>query len=348
MIEALIAGETDPNALAALAHRRIKASPAELEAALRGRVTRHHRFLLGLHLQQIDAIDAAIDQIDPEVDALVEPFRTAVQLLTTIPGIDELSACVILAEIGHDMSRFPTAGHLISWAGLCPKNDQSAGKRRSTRMRKGAPWLKTTLVQCAWAAARKKASYLQAQFHRLRSRRLGKKGDWCCRRFDPDGCLSHVEEWNPLRGPWAPITSTNGLKAGKSTASSIAYGTSDLPFKSPLSRPPPNDRENPSTAVTASAPESETARRRPGRRGPAGQFRSRLAGSAPRRLLDRRSRTETLGRPRLCQKCRVQLPTARRGKLFSSVLSPASIAAGMCAETRSAAAIRARSSWWIY
>ena len=185
MIEALIPtgqarglkahGETDPNALAALAHRRIKASPAELEAALRGRVTRHHRFLLGLHLQQIDAIDAAIDQIDPEVEALVEPFRSAVQLLTTIPGINELSACVILAEIGHDMSRFPTAGHLISWAGLCPKNDESAGKRRSTRMRKGAPWLKTTLVQCAWAAARKKASYLQAQFHRLRSRRGAKK-----------------------------------------------------------------------------------------------------------------------------------------------------------------------------
>jgi transposase len=175
MIEALIAGETDPNALAGLAHRRIKASPAELEAALRGRVTRHHRFLLGLHLQQIDAIDAAINQIDPEVDALVEPFRTAVQLLTTIPGIDALSACVILAEIGRDMSRFPTAGHLISWAGLCPKNDESAGKRRSTRMRKGAPWLKTTLVQCASAAARKKASYLQAQFHRLRARRGAKK-----------------------------------------------------------------------------------------------------------------------------------------------------------------------------
>src|SRR5438874_4789318 len=175
MIEALIAGETDPLALAVLAHRRIRASQAELEAALRGRVTRHHRFLLGLHLQQIDAIDAAIDQIDPEVDALVEAFHAAVRLLTTLPGIDALSACVILAEIGRDMSRFPTAGHLISWAGLCPKNDESAGKRRSTRMRKGAPWLKTTLVQCASAAARKKASYLQAQFHRLRARRGAKK-----------------------------------------------------------------------------------------------------------------------------------------------------------------------------
>ena len=175
MIEALIAGQTDPDALAALAHRRIKASPAELEAALRGRVTDHHRFMLRLLLQHIDAIDAAVTQIDQEVDAQVEPFRAVVQLLTTIPGISELSACVILAEIGRDMSRFPTAGHLISWAGLCPKNDESAGKRRSTRMRKGAPWLKTTLVQCAWAAARKKASYLQAQFHRLRARRGAKK-----------------------------------------------------------------------------------------------------------------------------------------------------------------------------
>ena len=175
MIEALIAGETDPEALAALAHRRIKATPDELEAALRGRVTRRHRFLLRLHLQQIDAIGAAIGDIDQEVDADVEPFRAAITLLTTIPGVSVLSAEIILAEIGRDMSRFPTAGHLVSWAGLCPRNDESAGKRRSTRMRKGAPWLKTTLVQCAWAASRRKASYLQAQFYRLRARRGAKK-----------------------------------------------------------------------------------------------------------------------------------------------------------------------------
>jgi len=175
MIEALIAGESDPEQLARLAHRRIKAPPEALCEALRGRVTRHHRFLLRLHLHQIDAIDKMIADIDREVDALVEPFRTTVLLLTTIPGVDELSAGVILAEIGRDMSRFPTAGHLISWAGLCPKNDESAGKRRPTRMRKGAAWLKTTLVQCAAAAARKKASYLQAQFHRLRARRGARK-----------------------------------------------------------------------------------------------------------------------------------------------------------------------------
>jgi len=175
MIEALIAGETDPTALAALAHRRIKATPADLEAALRGRVTDHHRFMLRLLLQHIDAIDAAIAQIDQEVDGKVEPFRTAIQIVSTIPGVRELSAEVIVAEIGIDMARFPTQAHLIAWSGLCPRNDESAGKRRSTRMRKGAPWLKTTLIQCAWAAARTKDSYLQAQFHRLRARRGAKK-----------------------------------------------------------------------------------------------------------------------------------------------------------------------------
>jgi transposase len=175
MIEALIAGESDPGKLAELAHRRIRASPGDLREALRGRVTKHHRFLLQLHLKQIEALDEAIVGVDQEVDANLEPFRTAIALLITIPGVSDLSARVILAEIGNDMSRFPTDRHLISWAGLCPKNDESAGKRRSNRMRKGAPWLKTTLIQCAWAAARKKGSYLQAQFHRLRSRRGAKK-----------------------------------------------------------------------------------------------------------------------------------------------------------------------------
>jgi transposase len=175
MIEALIAGETDPLRLASLASSRIKASPAALAEALRGRVTRHHRFLLRLHLQQIDALDRAIAEIDKEVEANLAPFRELIPVLTSIPGIGELAARILLAEIGADMSRFPTAGHLISWAGLCPQNDESAGKRRSTRMRKGAPWLKTTLIQCAWAAARKKASYLAAQFHRLRARRGPKK-----------------------------------------------------------------------------------------------------------------------------------------------------------------------------
>jgi transposase len=138
-------------------------------------VTKHHRFLLRLHLQQIDTFDTAIAEIDAEVDVNVEPFRSAIRLLTTIPGVSDLSARTIIAEIGNDMTRFPTDGHLISWAGLCPRNDESAGKRRSNRMRKGAPWLKTALIQCAWAGVRKKGGYLQAQFHRLRARRGAKK-----------------------------------------------------------------------------------------------------------------------------------------------------------------------------
>jgi len=175
MLEALIEGQADAAALAALAHGRIRATAAEPEAALRGRVTAHHRFMLRLHLDHLDAVDAAIARIDKEVDGNVEPFRTAVEMLTGIPGISSLSAEVIVSEIGIDMSRFKTEGNLISWAGLCPRNDESAGKRRSTRMKKGAPWLKTTLIQCAWAATRVKGSYLQAQYLRLRSRRGAKK-----------------------------------------------------------------------------------------------------------------------------------------------------------------------------
>jgi len=175
IIEALIAGQTVPQALATLAHRNIKATTNELEASLRGRVTGHHRFLLKLHLDQIDAFDAAIARIDEEVNANVTPFRVAIEMLSAIPGLGSLSATVIVSEIGIDMSRFPTAGHLISWAGLCPKNDESAGKRRSTRMKKGAPWLKSTLIQSAWCASRTRNSYLQAQYLRLRSRRGAKK-----------------------------------------------------------------------------------------------------------------------------------------------------------------------------
>jgi transposase len=108
-------------------------------------------------------------------DASIAPFRTAVEQLSSIPGIKDLGARLIVSEIGTDMSRFATDAHLVSWACLCPRNDESAGKRRSTRIRKGSPWLKTTLVQCAWAAMRVKNSYLNALFHRIKARRGPKK-----------------------------------------------------------------------------------------------------------------------------------------------------------------------------
>jgi transposase len=175
ILEALVAGERDPDRLLALVHPRVKAEPARLRAALTGRVTDRHRFLLRLHLGQYDALAAALAEVDAEVERDLDPFRDAVRLLRTIPGVGDLAARAIVAEIGTDMGRFPTAGHLVSWAGLCPRNDESAGKRRSTRLRHGAPWLKTALVQCAWAAARKRGGYLRAQFQRLRQRRGPKK-----------------------------------------------------------------------------------------------------------------------------------------------------------------------------
>ena len=170
ILSALIAGETDPERLADCADARVKADRADIVAAVHGRVTPHHRFLLELHLGQIDALRAAVEKLEQQVDEVLRPFREAADRLATMPGVSETVARVLIAEIGVDMAQFPTAGHLISWAGLCPRLDESAGKRRSTRTRYANPWLKTTLVQAAWAATRKNGSYLQSQFRRLRGR----------------------------------------------------------------------------------------------------------------------------------------------------------------------------------
>jgi transposase len=154
---------------------RLHASHAELVDALHGRVTAHHRFMIALHLQQITSLEATVRDLDARVEETLRPFRAAVDLLLTMPGLRATTAAVSVAEIGVDMSRFPSAGHLLSWAGLCPRLDESAGTRRSTRTRHGTPWLKTTLVQAAWGAARKKDSYFHGQFLRLKSRRGPKK-----------------------------------------------------------------------------------------------------------------------------------------------------------------------------
>ena len=148
----------------------MKADRADIVAAVHGRVTPHHRFLLELHLGQIDALRAAVEKLERQADEVLRPFREAADRLATMPGVSETVARVIIAEIGVDMAQFPTAGHLVSWAGLCPRLDESAGKRRSTRIRYANPWLKTTLVQAAWAATRRNGSYLQSQFRRLRGR----------------------------------------------------------------------------------------------------------------------------------------------------------------------------------
>ncbi len=175
VLQAIVAGQTDPERLLAYVSLRVKTPRAEVLEALRGHIRTHHRFMLKLHLEHIDALDRAIVTIEKEVGLGLEPFRAAARLITTMPGMSEVASHVVIAEIGIDMSRFQTPGHLLSWACLCPRNDESAGKRRSTRLRRGAHWLKTTLVQAAWSAVRVKGGYLQAQFHRLRARRGAKK-----------------------------------------------------------------------------------------------------------------------------------------------------------------------------
>lgn len=168
ILNAIANGETDPRKLAAVVSTRIHASRATIIESLRGNIRHSHRFLLQLHLAQVEALDRAIDSIDLEVGERLEPFRKAADLLTTIPGVGEVAAQALLSEIGDDMTRFPSAAHLVSWAALCPGSDESAGKHRSRRTRKGPKWLKTTLVTAAWSAVKRKDSYLKALFHRIK------------------------------------------------------------------------------------------------------------------------------------------------------------------------------------
>jgi transposase len=171
MVKALIDGEADPARLADLGDPRLHSSREDRIEALRGRVTQHHRFMLKLHLDQIESLEATVATLDARIEQATAPFRELTTRLVGVPGLSFMTVCVILAEIGTDMSRFPTAAHLVSWAGLCPRLAKSAGRNLSTRVRPGNLWLKTILVQAAWAASRKRGSYFQAQFRRLRARR---------------------------------------------------------------------------------------------------------------------------------------------------------------------------------
>jgi transposase len=174
MLAALLAGHTDPQTLAELAKGRLRSKRELLAKALDGRVKPHHRFVLTELLCQIDGLDDTIARFDAQIQAICGPFDESVGLLDTIPGVARRTADMIVAEIGTDMSRFPSADHLASWAGVAPGHHESAGKRASGKTRKGNRFLRTTLVQAAHAAVRTKQTYLSAQYRRLASRR-GKK-----------------------------------------------------------------------------------------------------------------------------------------------------------------------------
>jgi transposase len=174
MIRAIIAGEEDPEALAELAKMRLRAKLPELRRALYGRVTDHHRFLLATLMDQVDQIERLIARHDERIAKVTAPFEAKAARLETIPGVGRRAAEVILAELGTDMKPFPTPGHLASWAGLCPGNNESGGKRRTGRTTKGDQWLRATLVQVAWAAVHCRGTSFGARYSGW-VKRMGKK-----------------------------------------------------------------------------------------------------------------------------------------------------------------------------
>lgn len=174
MLDAIVSGSHDAEALAELARGRLRAKLADLRLALEGRVQPHHRFLLTRILAHIDFLEEALQQLQKEIEPHLTPFEEAMTLAQSIVGIQETAAAAILAEIGTDMSRFPTAGHLASWAGVCPGNKQSGGKILSSAIRPGNKHLKAVLAEVVWAISHTKDNYLSAQYHRL-ARKRGKK-----------------------------------------------------------------------------------------------------------------------------------------------------------------------------
>jgi transposase len=175
MLEAIVAGTTDPEALADLAKGLLRKKRAQLVAALSGRVKPHHRFLIAEQLSQIEYLEEAIQRIGTEVAERLRPFESKVKQLDSIPGISQQIAEVLLAEMGWDMSRFPSDKNLASWAGMCPGNNESAGKRRNGKTRKGSRWLRHALIEAAHGAARTKNKYLKTQYHRVAAHRGKKK-----------------------------------------------------------------------------------------------------------------------------------------------------------------------------
>jgi transposase len=171
MIEAMIDGERDPAVLAEMAKGKMRSKTERLIEALEGNFTSHHAFMCRQIIDHLDHLDAAIAAVTAQITTLIVPFEGAVTVLTSIPGVSAVTAQVIVAETGGDMSKFPTAGHLCAWAGVAPASNESAGKRKPAGTRRGSPWLRRTLIEAARAASRTKGSYYSALYSRIARRR---------------------------------------------------------------------------------------------------------------------------------------------------------------------------------
>jgi len=174
MLQALVAGQDDPNELAELAQGRLRGKIPQLRLALQGHVNEHHRFMLKMFQDQLESLERFIAQLDARIEEVLRPHQKVVERLVTAPGFQRRNAENLLAEIGPDMAPFPSYGHLASWGGMCPGNNESAGKRRTGKTPKANAWLRRALTEAAWSAARTKDTYAQAQYRRLVPRR-GKK-----------------------------------------------------------------------------------------------------------------------------------------------------------------------------
>jgi transposase len=222
ILDAMVAGETDPVRLASLADRRLKAKPSELVAALEGRFSRHHAFLVGAHLVLIDQLDVAIANFERRVDELLAPFRPLIADISLIPGVKARAAAAIIGEIGLDMSRFPTDGHILSWARLVPRLDETGGRIRSRRVKKGGAWLKPLLIQCAWAAARTNGTYLSAQFASIAARRGGKRAAMAVAGSILTAIYHMIKNGVPYRPPMlVPHSATDKTRQTKQHCASL-------------------------------------------------------------------------------------------------------------------------------
>jgi len=243
MLEAIITGERDPTRLAELAKGRLRPRIPELRAALEAHIEHHHVVMLRNGLAHLDVIDQAIIEVSTAIDGICEPFEWALSLLDTIPGVSRRNAQMIIAEIGVDMTRFPTAGHLASWAGMCPGNNKSAGRSGPGTCRPGSPWLRETLVEAAKAAGRTKNTYLAVRHARVRARR-GKARHMLSRRepFNELGVDYYTQRHSPASETRRLVRKLEALGASQNG-----------PLRAPRSRRPAVPSGRPARRMPADA-----------------------------------------------------------------------------------------------